>query len=100
MFIVNTSFLVETAIEAKWSRWTKENFVPMLRSVQGAGEIVFCKVLSNADEQGETYSLQIRFVKSALANAFITQEFGKLIPQMDKQFSGRFLLFQTLMGEV
>lgn len=56
MYIVNTSFFVDTRIAGEWLGAIKTGLLPLLRKA-GFGGVTFSRILSQGQADGETYSL-------------------------------------------
>ena len=55
MYIVNTTYVVDPAVDASWRRWLAAEFVPLL----GGAHAVFTRVLAEEAAEHLTYSLQV-----------------------------------------
>jgi|GEM_PF-3455344 len=99
LYIVTTTYLVDSAVSDIWMQWVKLVFIQELADVQsfGIGKSVFTKVISGADADGDTFSLQLYFADKANAEAFMGVGYAGLSAYMDTKFSGQYLMFQTLL---
>lgn len=83
MYIVNTSFMVEPPVHARWYDLVMHQVLPFLREA-GFGEdenhprrIIFSRVLTNSGDPHYTYSLQVEVPDTAEYERFMQEVMGE-----------------------
>jgi hypothetical protein len=99
MYIVNTSFMVEYAVHARWLDTMTRHFLPLVASA-GFPDIVFTRVLSDESEGHFTYSLQIPVSDMTGYRRFVHDLLSEYIAVADPAFGEQVLHFTSLLKRV
>ena len=101
MLILSTTYLIEDSEAESWKLWMKSTFLCLLQdSSADAQRIVFCKVHTDAQQDGQTFSLQVQFDNLDLLDQFARSTYPACEQAMNRRFAGKFLVFQTVLEEV
>ncbi len=101
MLILSTTFLVEERVADSWQLWVKSIFLSLLHeSPVGAEKILFCKVHSDAQQDGQTFSLQIQFDHLDALDRYSHEVYSSCEQVMNRKFGGTYLVFQTVLEEL
>lgn len=96
MYIVNTSFVVEAAVQERWLELVAKKYIPFLKK-QGFGNIVFTRVVSVEADDHFTYSLQVGIEDLARYGELTGSLFDEYRNVADGLFGERVLWFTSLM---
>lgn len=101
MLILSTTFLVDESVADVWKQWVKAVFITYLcESSAEAGQVLFCKVHTDAQQDGQTFSLQIQFANLESLERFSHEIYPQCEQLMNRKFSGNFLSFQTVLEPI
>lgn len=101
MLILSTTYLVENSNAESWKLWVKTTFLGMLEdSCADARRIIFCHVHTDAQQDGQTFSLQVQFDNMEALDRFSRGSFPLCEQAMNRRFAGKFLVFQTILEEI
>lgn len=104
MYIVNTSFMVESAVHEPWYRFFVEKFMPYVRErgfgCDGAHRIVFTRVLTDNGDSHYTYSLQVEVPDTAEYRRFESEILEEYVRICGPLFGDQALYFTTLLKKI
>ncbi|MFA8434018.1 MAG: DUF4286 family protein [Marinifilaceae bacterium] len=100
MIIFNTTYHVDDSCEKEWIDWAKEKFIPLIMETGVFSQHIFCRILSEEQQGGKSFSLQL-FVKKVEHFKRYQAEFApKIQAVLHAKFANRILAFSTLLEEV
>jgi hypothetical protein len=97
MIIYNTTFNVDEQVEDQWLNWVKTDYIPMLQDTGIFTKHVFSKILVEEEMGGISYSLQLFCTNMALLKTFDENQKDVIDSKMLAEFSGKFVMFHTLL---
>lgn len=100
MILYNTTYSVATQSSTDWLRWMK-NF--QIRAVMATGLPVgykLLRLLTELDNGGVTYSVQLDFSTMADYEAYQTLHADAMQKRVQHRFGGQYVSFDTLLEEV
>lgn len=96
-YIVNITVKVDTSASEQWKTWVKDFFIPHLNTAIPAENVVFSRVLSMKDADGDAFSIQTTVAGQQGVSRFEQQGMPEFIYMTQKQFVGQIVFFKTLM---
>lgn len=100
MILYNTTFNVELAIENDWLKWVRTSFVADIVASGFVVEHKILKLLTEIENGGATYSVQCWFENMENCIGFQNDCLEAAQQKMYEKYSGKFVLFSTLLEEV
>ena len=96
-YIVNITAKVDASVSEQWKIWVKDFFIPHLNAAVHAENIVFSRVLSMKDVDGDAFSIQTTVAGQQGVSRFEQQGMPEFIYMTQKEFVGQVVFFKTLM---
>ena len=100
MIIFNTTYHVEDEILDDYILFMKENYIITAASSGFLYEPRFCRIHSQHEESGSSYSLQFKVKNVDTLNHWFATEGQTLQREMSTRFGNKALGFVTLMEEI
>lgn len=100
MILYNTTYSVASEVAIDWLRWMKLFFLPavMITDLPVGNKIL--RLLTELDNGGVTYSVQIDFDTMAAYLAYQKGHADSLRQRIHHRFGNQFVSFDTLLEEV
>lgn len=96
-YIISLTVKVESSVSDKWKAWATDFFIPHLTHSSTGKNIVFTRVISMKDPDGETYSIQITVDGQSGVSRFEQQGMPEFIYMVNNLFTGQVVFFKTLL---
>ncbi len=102
MFIYNITFNIESRLSENWLKWTKQHLIPEIENTKLIFKVNIYKLLTEIDNGGTTYTLQIHFKEMESFQTFdLNYEYKeRILDRHNSLFRGKFVTFTTLLEEV
>ncbi len=100
MILHNTTYNVLFEAETSWFEWMKARHLPALRGTPGVAACTFLRLLTEIDNGGSTYTVQVRFTALDAYEQFLLKYNPSLQDQITAGFPNQFVSFQTTLKEV
>lgn len=99
MYIINTTFSVDSTVYDEWMKWMKEEY---FTTATKDGQLTSPKIykVMVEEEQGPTLSVQLQAEKTAYVNAWLTSKCNALTQTMRAKFGDKVLGFTTILQEI
>lgn len=94
MIIYNVTSNVEDSVHDEWLTWIKEH-IPQVLATGKFTDAKLTKVITEADIQGQTYSVQYRAHNRDALNAYYKTDAERLRGDGLKRFADKVLSFRT-----
>ena len=99
MIIYNTTYSVADEIAQDWLHWMKRFFVPAAMATELPGSHKILRLLTELDNGGTTYSVQLDFKTMADYSAYLAYHADTLRQRIQHRFGNQFISFDTLLEE-
>ena len=96
-YIVNLTAKVDESVCDKWKAWVVDFFIPHLTHTSTAKNVVFTRVISMKEPDGDTFSIQITVDGQAGVSRFEQQGMPEFIYMVNSLFTGQIVFFKTLL---
>ncbi len=96
-YIISLTVKVESSVSDKWKAWAVDFFIPHLTHSSTGKNIVFTRVVSMNDPDGETYSIQVTVDGQPGVSRFEQQGMPEFIYMANNLFTGQVVFFKTLL---
>ena len=100
MFISNYTFSIEKEISLKWLQFLKANTIPAIQNTKLASQIKTFNLLTEIDNGGNTYTLQMQFAAMEDFMSFELNFKDDILAELYEPFLGKIVMFETLLEEV
>ena len=100
MILHNTTYSIAIETAPDWLRWMKAFQLPAVMATGLPAGHKILRLLTELDNGGVTYSVQLNFSTIANYEAYRTQHTNALQQRIQHRFGGRFVSFDTLLEEV
>lgn len=103
MYIVNTTFIVESDVHGQWYDFFREKFLPYVHSAGFGGSEkreVFSRVLTDAGDPHYTYSLQVEVSDTGEYQRFMADVIGEYATIARPLFGEKALYFTSLLKPI
>lgn len=91
---------IDQDISEEWRAWMHEFYIPGLLTSTLVKDKTFYRLLTEAEGNGETYSLQLFFETMADFEAYEHQIFNPQLELMYAQYQGKFVEFRSILETV
>ena len=96
-YIISLTVKVDSSVSDKWKAWAVDFFIPHLTHSSTGKNIVFTRVVSMNDPDGETYSIQVTVDGQPGVSRFEQQGMPEFIYMANNLFTGQVVFFKTLL---
>lgn len=96
-YIISLTVKVESSVSDKWKAWVTDFFIPHLSHSSTGKNIVFTRVISMKEPDGDTYSIQITVDGQSGVSRFEQQGMPEFIYMVNNLFTGQVVFFKTLL---
>lgn len=100
MIIFNTTFHVEDGVLDSYIHFIKETYIIIAVGSGFLHEPRFCRIHSQHEESGSSYSLQFKVKNVDTLNHWFATEGQSLQDELTKRFGNKALGFVTLLEEI
>lgn len=99
MILYNTTYSVAAEVADDWLRWMKRFYIPAVLSTGLPVNHKILRLLTEIDNGGITYSVQLDFTSIDAYRAYQQQHADTLHQRIQHRFSNQFISFNTLLEE-
>jgi len=100
MILYNMTVNIDQDISEEWKAWMHEFYIPGLLTSTLVKDKKFYRLLTEAEGNGETYSLQLFFETMVDFEAYEHQLFNPQLELMYAQYQGKFVEFRSILETV
>ncbi|GAB6013253.1 DUF4286 family protein [Viscerimonas tarda] len=100
MLIFNTTFHVEDDIQEAYLEYMRQTYIPVATNSGFLHMSCFAHIYPQHEEQGTSYSLQLRAKNTDTFNYWMKTEGEKLQRELASKFGNKVLGFVTLLEEI
>ncbi|TAH27649.1 MAG: DUF4286 family protein [Cytophagales bacterium] len=100
MILYNMTVNIDTDISIEWMDAMKNKYIPNLLKSDLVKDQKFYRLLTEAEGNGETYSLQLFFESMKDFETYEHELFNPQLEQIYSQFQGKFVEFRSILASV
>lgn len=100
MLLYNITFNIETRFHEQWLRWVKSHLISDFQKTNLIQNIKILKLLTEVNNGGTTYSLQIHFKDMETYKIYESTYKDYILDRHNSLFRGKFVTFTTLLEEI
>lgn len=100
MILYNTTYSVANEVADDWLNWMKRFYLPTAMDTELPVAHRVLRLLTELDNGGMTYSIQLDFESMAAYNLFLNLHADALRLRIQHRFGNQFVSFDTLLEEV
>lgn len=100
MIIYNITYSIEPSIEQDWLQWIKQHYTTKIEQTGFVHAVKLLQLLTEIDNGGVTYTLQIAFTKTENLVRFEDFYEKTLENEHHARYEGKYVSFRTLLKEV
>jgi Domain of unknown function (DUF4286) len=100
MILFSLTVNIDNEIEAEWLEWMRQSFIPSLWLTGFFQEKRFLRLLSNDEQGGLTYSLQLTVDNLSMYHEFEKNHFDDFRNMLYGKYAGRLVDFHTILEKV
>ncbi len=95
--LINETFVVGYKVEKVWCSWIENVYSRAIKDTGIANDIVFSKVLSNHNPDGNSYALQLKILEKDFGSYKNHVELTKVRSEMNRKFQNNIASFATIL---
>lgn len=100
MILFNTTFNLDTAVEAAWLQWARDVYFTLALDSGYVHKHHLMKLRYEDENNGSTYSLQLFFEKDSHLEKFLVEYEFKAMDKLVSEFGANAVYFQTMLDVV
>jgi len=100
MILFSLTVNIDNDIEEEWLEWMRQTFIPSLWLTGFFQEKRFLRLLSNEEQGGLTYSLQLTIENLSKYHEFEKHHLQDFRNMLYGKYAGRLVDFQTILEKV
>jgi hypothetical protein len=100
LILYNLTCHIERSIDPTFKVWVKDYFLPQLLATNFLEDAFLLKLLTEIDDQTNTYSIQIKFKSIVYYQQFQLEIEENILNEIQGKFIGKIFTFSTLLEAV
>jgi tricorn protease-like protein len=100
MILYNTTYSVAAEVGPDWVSWMKKFYLPAVMATRLPVGHKMLRLLTELDNEGITYSVQLDFNDMADYTTFLGQHADTMQKRIQHRFGGQYVSFDTLLEEI
>ncbi len=95
--LINETFVIGYKSEKEWCSWVENIYSEAIKETGLAEDVLFSKVLSNYNPDGNSYALQLKILEKNFSSYKHHKELTKLREEMNLKFQNSIVSFVTIL---